>query len=246
MISLIVTVFFASLLGSLHCAGMCGAFLAIALGDGSPGGGVRFSTQAAYHLGRLGTYLVLGTAAGALGGALNLASTLAGLQPVATTLAGVTVVAFGVVSYLRLRGIHVPLHPPKFLAKLSGHGLRLIMNRTAHVRAVAIGLLTTLLPCGWLYVFVATAGGTGSAGRGALTMIVFWAGTLPLMIALGTGVRSAFGAFAARIPALTCGAMIVFGIFTLTGRLNLVPKVLLAAPTSVHEKPACCQKESHL
>jgi len=63
MTSLILAIFAASVLGSLHCAGMCGAFVAIAVQD--RGNWRRHaSLQAAYHGGRLASYLSLGIAAG--------------------------------------------------------------------------------------------------------------------------------------------------------------------------------------
>ena len=57
MIALIGAVLVASLLGSLHCAGMCGAFVAFAV-IGSPGHQPsRVALNTAYNLGRLITYL---------------------------------------------------------------------------------------------------------------------------------------------------------------------------------------------
>src|SRR5206468_320502 len=97
MTALVLGVFLASLLGSLHCAGMCGAFLAIAVTGVGPGESRprQFPLQAAYHLGRLATYTALGLAAGAAGRLLDLTSVLAGARPVAATLAGATLLAFG-------------------------------------------------------------------------------------------------------------------------------------------------------
>ena len=114
MTGLIVGVFLASLLGSLHCAGMCGAFLAIAVTGVGPVGAGRprqFPLQAAYHLGRLATYAFLGLTAGAAGKLLDLTGALAGLRPVAAILAGATLLAFGLFSLLRIYGV-VPAHLP--------------------------------------------------------------------------------------------------------------------------------------
>ena len=74
------------------------------------------------------------------------------------------------------------------------------------------GLLTTLLPCGWLYTFVATAGGTGDPIGGAAVMIVFWVGTLPMMRRRRTrrATRS-FGPFARRLPLVGAVAVLVLG-----------------------------------
>src|SRR6185295_3680515 len=99
---LIFTILAASLLGSLHCVGMCGAFLAIAVGDGNSSPGRHARLQAAYHLGRLMTYVTLGAAAGMAGKLLDVGSALAGIKPVAAALAGAVILSFGIISLLRL------------------------------------------------------------------------------------------------------------------------------------------------
>lgn len=246
MWTLVATVFVASVLGSLHCAGMCGAFLAIALGDGTT---PKWAAQGAYHGGRLATYLSLGALAGAAGGAVNLAGGLAGVSQAATVLAGVTLVVFAVVTYLRLRGVAVAMPLPGVLRRASQKGYGAAMRRSPVPRAAIVGLLTTLLPCGWLYAFVAVAAGTASAGGGATAMLAFWAGTLPLMTALGLGVRGAMGTLGAKLPAITCGVLLVMGLVTLTGRAGLSPVRLLAAArassgdavqAAANTTPACC------
>ena len=87
-ISALVAILFATLTGSFHCAGMCGAFVTIASGSSADPLKKSLSQQMAYHLGRLITYLALGAFAGALGSLLNITAKLAGLQPVAMILAG--------------------------------------------------------------------------------------------------------------------------------------------------------------
>src|SRR5690348_2751131 len=143
MIALIGAILAASLLGSFHCAGMCGAFLAVATGDPRQGWRPHAMLQSAYHGGRLASYASLGAAAGALGGLANLAGALAGLRPVAATVAGAAMIAFGVVTFLRTRGFHVSRMPlPPSWMKLMQHGHRFAMDRPPVVRAGLIGLMT--------------------------------------------------------------------------------------------------------
>ncbi|MBL0922801.1 MAG: sulfite exporter TauE/SafE family protein [Phycisphaerales bacterium] len=188
MIALIGAVFAASLLGSLHCAGMCGAFVAFAVGAPAEKRPPEWALHAAYNGGRLVTYTALGGAAGLLGGALDLAGEMVGLQRLAAALAGAMMVGFGVATLLRLRGVRVGrLRLPRAMTRALEKGHRAASSRPPVVRAALIGLLTTLLPCGWLYAFVITAAGAGDAALGALTMAVFWAGTLPALVAVGGG-----------------------------------------------------------
>jgi hypothetical protein len=92
-------------------------------------------------------------------------------------------------------------------------------NHPPVARATMLGLLTTLLPCGWLYAFVAAAAATGSGPRGAVVMAAFWLGTLPVMAAVGMAAQRGLGPFRHRLPALTAAVLVVLGLLTITGRI---------------------------
>ena len=90
------TVLLASLLGSLHCAGMCGPLVAVALGDSrvqSYGG--RAMLHGAYHGARLLTYTAVGLVCGLLGAGLNWGSSFFGVQRAAALVVGCVMVAVG-------------------------------------------------------------------------------------------------------------------------------------------------------
>ncbi|MEM9916063.1 MAG: sulfite exporter TauE/SafE family protein [Planctomycetota bacterium] len=217
MTALVVAVFLASVLGSLHCVGMCGAFLAIAFTDVPSAG--RWRLSVAYHGGRLVTYTALGVAAGSAGSLLDLGGALAGINSVALPLAGLTVIAFGVIGLMRQRGVSIKrLHLPQAWVKKVHQLQGLAMQMQPTQRALTIGLLTTLLPCGWLYAFAATAAGTASSLVGGLVMMVFWSGTLPALVSCGVGVQALAGPIGRRLPGLTCIALIVFGGWAVVGR----------------------------
>ena len=257
MTALVGAIFLASLLGSFHCAGMCGAFLAIAAGNVDPAtsGGWRrqFTLQGAYHAGRLVTYLLLGAAAGTVGRLVDLAGTLAGIRPFAAILAGATMLLFGAVTLLRASGVSIAaIHARVPWAGLVQQGHRAAFARPPLVRALLIGLLTTLLPCGWLYAFAITAAGTGSPLRGALAMLVFWLGTLPILVTLGAGLRTVAGPIGKRLPAMTAIAVMVAGIYTLTARATLDPLSMFrrltgtATSAAIVAKPGsapCCDPQ---
>ena len=247
MTELVVAVFLASVLGSLHCVGMCGAFLALAFTDTPPGG--KWKLSAAYHGGRLATYVLLGAAAGGVGSLLDLAGTLAGVSRVALPLAGLTVAGFGIVTWLRYRGFGVGrLQLPAAWTRGVHRVQRAAMKLDPTPRALAIGLLTTLLPCGWLYAFVVTAAGTANAAYGGIVMAVFWAGTLPALVSCGVGVQTLSGSLGRRLPGLTCLALVLIGGWTVLGRAQLDTVALasavsasdggaLSAPPACHAEP---------
>jgi uncharacterized protein len=243
--ALIITIFTASLLGSPHCVGMCGAFAALAGGDLQQAGRApQASLTLAYSLGRLLTYLAMGALAGLAGATLELGGELLGLQRVAAMTAGGVMLGLGIISLLRVLGWRVPgMRAPAWLGRLARRGHRLAAGLRPGPRALAIGMLSTLLPCGWLYAFVISAAGTGSPWLGMLAMAAFWSGTLPLMVSLGLGIRALLGGLAPRLPLLSALAITLVGAYTLAGRLKVVPPTRQAgtavavAPTST---PPCC------
>ena len=222
MYPLILAVLSASVLGSMHCAGMCGGLMFFALGsDQDRTKKARVRLQIAYHGGRLLTYTLLGVFAGAIGQAIDFGGSYVGVQRAAAIFAGVLMIAFGLITLARLRGIRIKhVSVPGFLRRFVERGQRAAFGLTPFKRALTIGLLTTLLPCGWLYAFAFTAAGTGSPVWGGLTMVVFWMGTLPVMVSLGAGIQLLTGPLHARLPMITAGAVVVVGVMTAMGRLQ--------------------------
>lgn len=238
--ALVGAVFAASVLGSLHCAGMCGPFLLFAVGmDGSRPARAHH-LQIAYHVGRLLTYAVLGVVAGFVGQALDLGGSMIGVQRIAALLAGALMIAFGLAVTLRTLGRNVAQpRAPGFVQKMVSRGHAVAMDLEPTQRALAIGLLTTLLPCGWLYAFAIVAAGTGDPALGAMTMAAFWAGTLPVLVSLGVGLRALTGPLRRHVPLISSLAVMVVGVATVIGRVQLPAmsreSVSKATPTSLRE-----------
>jgi uncharacterized protein len=196
-----------SAVGSIHCVAMCGPLVGLH-------GGARSLRLATMHsLGRLTTYALLGATAGLLGGALDLAGKLGNVQRIATLLAGSFVLAWGLYLLIRGRSVTKKAGSTKF-----GTALVRIRNKPPRLRAWLMGTLTGLLPCGWLWAFVVTAGGTGNAALGASVMIAFWLGTVPAMVGLLAFAGPLFARVRARLPAITAVALIAVGIGTLAMR----------------------------
>ena len=146
MTALFATVFFASLLGSVHCAGMCGGFIAFYAGSDATGGRARWFGHLAYSGGRLLTYSILGVFAGWLGRAVDLAGSFAGVGRIAAVLAGLSMVAWGSVGVLRALGLSLPRLPlPARLERLYGRSLQTMRGRPPVVRAAILGLACVAL-----------------------------------------------------------------------------------------------------
>ncbi len=216
MIPLVGSVFLAAFLGSAHCAAMCGGIACFASGSN---GGTR--SIVAYNGARGLVYVLLGALAGAAGAGFDAAGAMVGLQRPAAIVAGTLMVLWGAATALTSMGVRVPaLTMPAAASRLLARVTRALRDQSPVVRATTLGALTPLLPCGWLYAFVATAAATGSPTSGMLVMAAFWVGTLPAMAALGAGAQRALGPFARRLPAITATALVVIGVLTISGKFD--------------------------
>ena len=229
MIALAASVFFAALLGSAHCAGMCGGLACFVAGGGEPD--VRGTVG--YNVGRLLAYAALGALAGMAGAGFDRAGQLAGIARPAAIVAGTLMIVWGGASAIAALGVRVPqLAVPAFVRAAFAAALRAVRDRPPVQRGLTLGLLTPLLPCGWLYAFVATAAAAGTAPRGALVMTAFWLGTVPAMAALGLGAQRLLGPLRRRMPAITAAAMVVLGLLTVAGRVG--PPTMHARAPMMH------------
>ena len=256
LLPLIGAVLVASVVGSLHCAGMCGAFVAMAVGLDTPVSKTRL--HAAYNGGRLVIYSTIGALAGSIGGVFDLGTQAIGLQRGAVSLAAATMIMLGLVALLSALGVRVPrFKGPKLFERIFVSAHRLASRFGPVRRAFIIGLLTGLLPCGWLYAFALLAAGTGSPLTGTLVMAAFWTGTLPVLISLGAGVRALSGLLGRYAPGAMACVIIGLGIFAASGRAtrtfadfqpaepraqapNAAEPVSLSIPTP---NGACCSQE---
>lgn len=159
----------AGLVGSPHCMGMCGGFAA-ACGSGNDRG-------AAWHLGRLSTYAVLGAIAGAVGAAIP------GPGWIAAALSVVLLTWFA----LALAGF---VQEPRFRLP----GLTRLATRGAGASdfgsRFVFGLANGLLPCGLVYAALAIPVASGEPLVGALSMVAFGLGTVPALVAMTLGLRT--------------------------------------------------------
>ncbi|MEK2687614.1 sulfite exporter TauE/SafE family protein [Bdellovibrio sp. GT3] len=160
-----------SFLGSWHCAAMCGP-IACLMGERKS----LFS----YHIGRLIAYVALGAFAGGMG-QLLLGSQYQWIRTASAVLFALVLLSMG----LRLIA---PRWGDKLTLKLDPHGLIMVFRqmRKFHLNqsGFAVGLLTGILPCGWLYTYITAAVALQSSLMGGALMFLFWVGGLPAMAAL--------------------------------------------------------------
>lgn len=194
------------------CGGIVGAL--------SMGGQARWSMHLAYNGGRIFSYALAGAIAGALGAA---SMGLEGQVPARLILyfiANLMLVAMG----LYLLGVTKALAFTERAGQSLWRRLQPLTRRFLPVRSVAqafpLGVLWGWLPCGLVYSALATALSTGSAERGALTMLAFGLGTLPNLLLAGI-VLARLNEFVRRPIVRTLSGLLVLG-FGLYGFLGLM------------------------
>ena len=180
--SFVVTGAFAALVlgatGSAHCALMCGP-LACAAG-GSTSGRPRRRAAAAWHLGRVASYVLAGALLGAVGHGLTQHSATQALRGALPW-----ILAAGLVASALELGRRVPVLP--WLGRATRAVGRLAARLSPSGRGLALGAVTPLLPCGLLYGLFLAAAAAGSSRGGALLMGAFALGATPALVAVQGG-----------------------------------------------------------
>ena len=225
---LIGAVVTASVLGSMHCVGMCGPLALWASGAGEGNSRLAFNSSL-YHFGRLLTYALVGLLAGLAGQLTDAGGEVLGVQLAAARIVGVIMVVTGVVQVINWWALRrgttswfatKPSNAPKqsIVSKWLVSLRPRVFSLKPPARALTTGLLTALLPCGWLYLFALFAAGTGSWLTGSVVMIAFWLGSVPALVAVVMSTKLLTGRLRQFVPVAVALMMIVAGGFTMAGR----------------------------
>jgi len=213
VLALAGTVLASSVLGSAHCAGMCGGLALAASGPMGTLDGSRAARQLGYHAGRLASYAVVGAIAGLVGSVVDDAGALVGAQRVAAIVAGSMIALMGALAVARAMGLRVPAAGvPTPLVRMAQRVHAATLRLPPNYRGVPLGLATPLLPCGWLYAFAAISAASASALLGAFVMAAFWLGTVPAVVIASNGARIAFARLGRAAPIVAGVAMIAVGL----------------------------------
>ena len=181
--------FITGLLGGVHCFGMCGGIVGALTLNTSNNKKSTLSSPLVitigYNIGRIAGYIVAGAIVGFLGSTLV---DLTGIQTAKQTLsivASVFMIALG----LYLAGLWSGVSK---LEHLGGHLWKRIQPFTKQFmpvyslkQAVPLGFLWGWLPCGLVYTVLIWTLSAGGAVEGALIMLAFGLGTLPILLLMG-------------------------------------------------------------
>lgn len=168
MIGLLGAALMAGLVGSPHCIGMCGGFAVLC--------GRKVPDTMVWTLGRITSYAALGTLAGAFGS----------MVPGPSWVAAVVSVGLMLWFSAALAGL-VP-EPRIVIPGLKKLGAAMAGSPSLPTRYL-FGVVNGLLPCGLVYAALSVPVATAHPGWGALAMISFGLGTVPVLSAIALGVQ---------------------------------------------------------
>lgn len=173
----------AGFLGGVHCLGMCGG-LAAALGL-NLAQDRRFLLLLVANLGRISIYTLIGALLGGVAAGLALLPWANLLQQLLYLFSLVLLILLGcyLVGWLswltRLERMGQPLWR-RLQPRLAG-----LLPVDSLYKAYLAGALWGWLPCGLVYTAATGALASGSAWKGAATLLAFGLGTLPNLLAMG-------------------------------------------------------------
>jgi len=216
-LSFYFTALMVGLLGSTHCLGMCGGIvgaLNMDIAQSRQSNQTRLLRHFTYNAGRIVSYSIAGAVAGFVGLMASQMS-LGNVAPYGRFIAGLFMIALGLylADWWRILSVteKIGLHIWKRIQPL---GQRFLPVKTP-LQAFGLGLVWGWLPCGLVYSVLALAAATTSPRQGALIMLSFGLGTLPMLVAMGAA--ASFLTKLVRRPLvrqITGACIILFGLYT--------------------------------
>ena len=212
------TIFLLGLAGSLHCVGMCGP-LSLVAPVSKEHRVAMLTDMSMYHLSRTAAYALMGAVIGSVGQLFAISK----IQSYLAAFFGVLLVVWGLSYFL-------PLGREKWLNAI---GIERVfvklynryLSKSSRKNVAVLGLLNGILPCGLVYSAMAMAFLGSNLVQGAVQMMLFGLGTMPLLFAfqLGMGNKSVLTFLKRR--GLSPILFIVSGSFVIYKALSImVPK----------------------
>ncbi len=226
--------FVIGLMTSVHCVAMCGGInLSQCIGTQAiiSQGNAAWKPSLLYNAGRVISYTLIGFVVGALGSAISFSFALQGILKLIAAF-------FMLVMALNMLGLFPGLSRivprlPQWLSRRIGHKRRSVTS------PLMVGLLNGLMPCGPLQAMQLYALSTGNAWAGALSMLLFSLGTVPLMFGFGALSTALGRRFTSGVMAAGAVLLAVLGLSMFSQGISLAgwQGTLVAPPASVAEQP---------
>lgn len=164
------------IVGSLHCVGMCGP-IALGLAGSFERKSERLRNIVLYNTGRALSYSSMGIVLGLIGNRFA----LAGFQQTLSIVAGSLIIIMFLMHYSFKKNTILFKAWNLRIQKRLGELLSRPKTIWYHLE---VGIINAWLPCGLVYLALATALASANAWYGAIFMFLFGLGTTPLMASL--------------------------------------------------------------
>ena len=172
---MILSAIILGLMGSLHCVGMCGP-IAFMLPVDRTSNLKKISQIFIYHFGRLMAYSIMGILFGFIGKGLY----VFGIQQKLSILIGVLMIVVILIPYKTFNKYNFSKPLYILISKVKNRLGKALKKKTADT-FLTIGFLNGFLPCGLVYLALFGAIAMANPLEGGLYMMLFGAGTIPLM-----------------------------------------------------------------
>lgn len=236
MMSIFITAFAMGIIGSFHCAGMCGPLaLSLPLHNIKPS--LRIPGVLLYNLGRVMTYAVLGFFVGLFGNTLK----MAGFQQSLSIAAGIVILFY--LLYSRF-GMFSSVSIFSFFFESIRKKLGELYFKKSISALLLIGILNGFLPCGFVYLAFAGAIAAGDMAGSSLFMAAFGLGTIPMMLSVSF-MGNYFGlSFSRRIKKIYPYAMFLIACLLIIRGLGLgIPYLSPSVAIKSGCIHSCCQSK---
>jgi sulfite exporter TauE/SafE len=213
--AILISALVLGLMGSFHCAGMCGP-IAIALplhGNTVP---QKIFGGTLYNVGRTITYGIMGAIFGLLGQGIQ----LLGVQQKISVIMGAAMIISVLFPALFKNQYRMDKSMLSFVGKLKKRIAEMFSIRSFQ-SLFFIGMLNGLLPCGLVYMAIAGAIGTGNTAEGTLYMILFGLGTIPMLLTISLAGNFMSLALRKKINKLIPVMVVVVGLLFILRGLSL-------------------------
>jgi len=196
LISLIF-IFSSSVAGSFHCGAMCRTFACIA-SDKNSCSKNQYKNPFYYHVGRLITYIFLTIIFYSSLSWASYLSNIFALKYIILLICLTILLIDLIIEFPKVKSFVTKLTSVfsftknKSTSKISKKFLNLIsitttkqLSNNSVKSSLFLGITTGLIPCSWLYIYVAMAGRQNTITQALLLIFCFWLGTIPILIIVG-------------------------------------------------------------
>ncbi|MEL6392464.1 MAG: sulfite exporter TauE/SafE family protein [Bacteroidota bacterium] len=208
------TAFLLGIGGSLHCMSMCGP-LVLAVPGIRPDQSNQLAKLVVYHSGRILVYALIGLLIGSLGWGLQLVN-FQGTLAIATGLFIIGIALFK----LDFKRLFVHTTSSKAWQRTVNKYFSIYIKKDGWTATLALGMLNGMIPCGLVYVAIISAVNTEAPLHGALYLLAFGLGTIPLLFATSIAGKRIFQYLSLNKRHLQRALLIAVGLIFIWRGLN--------------------------